>query len=304
MSASVNRTENSDPPSDLEEIEIAEAELIDAYVSGQLSADERKLLEKGLRTSPELLNRLHFARLLAAAAGQVAEDVVPSDSKREVVVSPTKSWWQFGPILGQRPTSAFAAFALIVFIAGAGLFANWLKLRRESQQLTQQLTELERQKSELQKSLSEQQVWTKQIRVQLSELQQKQEAAQRLIDELGKDQNRNQTASSIASLFLFPASRSSETKHELKLDAGTSTVRLKLVVEVTTYREFLVEIRNERDQVITHPKVHAPRSGKILTLTMPTTGLSSGRYSVQLSGISPGGTSEPVANYNFRITTR
>ena len=53
---------------DFEEIEIAEEELIDAYVHSELSADEHKLVEKGLRSSPQLVERLHFARMLARAS--------------------------------------------------------------------------------------------------------------------------------------------------------------------------------------------------------------------------------------------
>ena len=78
MPVTVNSAENGDPPSDqdFEEIEIAEEELIDAYVGGELSLDEQKLLEKGLRASPHLVDRLHFARLLADAAGRAAEGEV------------------------------------------------------------------------------------------------------------------------------------------------------------------------------------------------------------------------------------
>jgi hypothetical protein len=302
--ASVNKAENGDPPGDqsFEEIEIAQEELIDAYVRGQLSADDRQLLEKGLRTSPQLVDRLHFARLLTEAADNATEDQV-SMSGDEILPS-RKSWFPFG-LTSQRPALnlAFAACVLIIFIGGAGLLVGWIRLRRESQQLAEQQAALERQKSELQKSASEQQLATEQLRTELKEEQQKREADQQRIAELIEAQNQKLTGSSgtLATLFLLPSSRSSEVEKELKLPAGTSRIRLQLAVDSIDYRGFLVEVRNSQDKVISQSKAPPPRSGKLVTITILSKLLPPGSYSLQLSGTSPDGTSELVGNYNFRI---
>ena len=91
MPVSVNTVENGDPPSEFEDIDIAEEELIDAYVRNQLSVDERKLIEKGLRTSPQLIDRLHFARLLAGAgfgeAGGGVQLASPASAQHEKAAS-------------------------------------------------------------------------------------------------------------------------------------------------------------------------------------------------------------------------
>src|SRR2546423_4011627 len=130
---SVNRAENDDSPGDFEEIEIAEEELIDAYVRGELSLDERKLLEKGLRASPHLVDRLQFARLLADATDRAVEDEVRSYRQPEQDRLTRKSWWPFGLAGGQRPALnlAFAACMLIHVICGAGLMAGGSRERRE-----------------------------------------------------------------------------------------------------------------------------------------------------------------------------
>jgi hypothetical protein len=302
---SVNRIENGDPPGEFEDIDIAEEELIDAYVRNQLSVDERKLIEKGLRSSPDLVNRLHFARLLADAADRSAEDEVFSDPEP---IEPTpKKWWQFGLTWEQRPAVnlVFAACALIVIVGGSGLLAGWIRLRRESQQLAVQQAELQRQKLELQKSAAEQRLATDQITAQLREEQQKREADQQLIAELQQAQNQKHPPSvaTLATFFLLPTSRASENEKELRPPAGTSRIRLQLAVDSIDYRGFLVQVKNSRDKEIFQSKIRPPRSGKLVTITISSKVLPTGAYSLQLSGISPEGTSELVGNYSFRIAT-
>lgn len=305
MPASVNKTGNGDPPSDqdFEEIQIAEEELIDAYVRDELSVDERKLLEKGLKNSSHLVDRLHFARLLADTADRAQGEVASDQQQQEFPPSP-KPWWQF-VLLGPQPALnlAFVSCALIVVVGGLGLVGGWISLRRESQQLAEQQVEFERQKLELQKSASEQRLATDEIRAQLREEQLKREADQQLIAELQQAQNQKSvpSAATVATLFLLPASRAPENEKELRPPPGTSEIRLQLAVDSIDYRDFLVQVKNSQDREIFQQKIRPPRSGKLITLTVRSNVLPTGGYSLQLNGISAEGTSELVGNYSFRI---
>lgn len=308
MPVFVNRAENGNPPGDqdLEGFDIAEEELIDAYVRGQLSLAERTLLEKGLRSSPQLVERLHFARLLADAADRAREDLALPPQREDSVLSP-KRWWPFALAWGQRPAFnlALAACALIILIGGAGLLAGWIRLRRESQQMAEQQAALERQKFELQQSGAERRLVTEQLRNQLEEEQQKRDADQQLIAELRRAQSRESTASAtIASLFLLPASRSSETEKELRTPARTSRIRLQLAVNSIDYHGFLVEVKNSQDKEVFRQKLLPPRSGKLVTVTIPSQMLPAGAYSIQLSGTAPDGATELVGTYSFRIAVQ
>jgi len=302
---SVDGIERGNPSGDqkFEEFEIAEEELLDAYVRGELSLDERRLIEKGLRSSPELVECLHFARLLADAADRSAAAEAVPDRPLDPL-PPARKTWLFGLTWGLGPAFklAFAACALIVLIGTAGLFASWIKLRRESRQLAEQQAALERQKLELQKTASEQQLAADQLRAQLREAQQQRESDQQRIAELIGAQNQKPTGSAgLATLLLFPASRSSGKDKELKLSTETSKIRLQLAIDSIDYRSFLIEIRNAQERVILQPKASAPRSGRIVSTTIDKKLLPTGTYSVQLSGISPDGATELVGNYNFRI---
>jgi len=304
----VNRAENNNPAGDFEEIEIAEEELIDAYVRGELSLDERRLLEKGLRSSPELVERLHFARLLAGAADRSAAAEAVTDRPLDPLPSARKTWWPFGLRLRPRPAfqPAFAASVLIIVIGAAGLLTGWLRLRRESQQLAEQQTALERQKSELQKFASEQRLATEQLRTELEAAQRQRAADQQRITELvaAQSQKSNASSATVATLFLPRLLRSSSEPEKLRPPAGTSKIRLSLAVDSIDYRGFLVEVRNKQDKVIFPQKVRPPRSGKVVMVTIPNRLLPTGVYTVQLSGISRDGTSELVGNYSFRIVGR
>jgi hypothetical protein len=165
--------------------------------------------------------------------------------------------------------------------------------------LAEQQAALERQKLELQKSASEQRLNNEQLAAQLREAQQKLEADQQTIAALQQAQNEKPLPTAIATLFLLPASRSSD--NEKKLPAGSSGIRLQLAVDSVDYKSFVVQLKNSQDKIIFQPKVRAPSSGRVITVTVGGKVLPAGAYSVQLSGISPEGT-ELVANYSFRIT--
>ena len=84
----------------------------------------------------------------------------------------------------------------------------------------------------------------------------------------------------------------------------TMRIRLQLAVDSIDYRRFLVEVKNSQDKEVFQQKVPSPRSGKLVTITISSKVLPAGAYSLQLTGISPDGTSELVGNYNFRIASR
>jgi hypothetical protein len=303
---SVNKAEKRGPPGgeDFEEIDIAEEELIDAYVRDQLPGDQRQLIEKGLRSSPQLTDRLHFARLLADAADRAAE--AEATSPRGESRPPRNSWWPFGLTWLSQPAFnlAIAACVLIIFIGAAGLLVGWIRLRRETQQIADQRAALEQQKSELEKSVAEQRLAAEQATTELKNKQQKLEADQRRLDERiqAQTQKPNGSSANIATLFLTPSVRSSDTGKELSPPPGTSKIKLQLAVNSIDYRGFVVEVKNSQDKVIFRPKIPAPRSGRVVSVTIPSHVLPPGSYGLQLSGISSDSTAELVGNYSFRIT--
>jgi hypothetical protein len=289
-----------------EEIEIVEEDLVDAYVRGELSLQEQKLLEKGLRSSPHLVERLHFARLLAAAANAAPEGEL-SSSPLDSLPAPRKAWWQIGLAGALRPPAfqtAFAACALVIFIGTVGLFASWMRLRQETRQLAEERASIEQQKLKMQQSAAEQKTAADRVSAELQEAQKTIEANQKLIADL---QARNQKTATpisgtIATLFLLPTTRSGGQK-ELKPLATDSKVKLQLSVESIDYSHYQVIITNSLNQVVSRNHLSSPRAGKLVTVTVPLRLLPPGEYGVELSGISASGPVS-VSEFAFRITER
>lgn len=307
MAVSANRAGNGDPPrdEDFEEIEIAEEELIDAYVRGELSLDERKLLEKGLRTSRQLRERLHFAKLLADAADRTSAHEVSSDRLQEQRPKARESWWPFWLTFAPRPAfqMAVATVAVVAVIGGAGLLVDRISLRRQSQHLAAERAALEQQKLDLQKSLAEQRIAIDQITTKLREAEQKRETDEQRIAELTQVLDQKSAASSVAvvaNLSLSPIFRSGH-EQEFTPDPRASKIILHLVVDPVDYVGFVAQIKNSQDKEIFNSPLSRPRSRKIVTITISSKKLPPGLYTIQLSGTTPEGQTEPVSNYSFRI---
>src|SRR5215831_11201699 len=58
-------------PRYLEAVEAAEADLIDAYVRGELPQSDRRQFESRFLTSPQRRNKIEFARALAAVTAEL-----------------------------------------------------------------------------------------------------------------------------------------------------------------------------------------------------------------------------------------
>lgn len=289
------------------EIEIAEAELIDAYVRNDLSAEERELLEKGLRSSSRLAGRLHFARMLAAAADSVRQ----SDS--EGALPP---WWKriLGFSVVPRPAfqMALAGCAILVILGGIGLFAGWMRLRTESHRLAQERAAMEQQRLELEKRLTDQQFRTDRIAVELQKTRQQQEADEKLIAKLQQGQKRNDqaeatTTSTVASIFLRPGSIRSAGGNELSISESATAIRLNLVLENDEYAKYNAEVKTPQGARILQQKGLRParsRSGPILSLRVSSRRLPPGDYSVSVTGVTSTGAVDPVNYYTFRVTAK
>lgn len=106
----------------LEELNVAEEELMDEYAGGELSAAERASFEGHFLSTPERHRKLRFARAFTRYSSEEAE---PSPAPAEA--SPAKltlaerlrAFWRGQPVL----LRAAAAFAVVVILAGAWWFS-------------------------------------------------------------------------------------------------------------------------------------------------------------------------------------
>jgi hypothetical protein len=105
----------------------------------------------------------------------------------------------------------------------------------------------------------------------------------------------------LATFFLLPSSRGSGEENELSPPGAASKIRLQLGVDSIAYRNYVAVIKNSQDQETFRQKLRAPRSGKLVPVTISRQVLPPGAYSLQLSGVSTSGEIEAVGSYSFRI---
>ena len=277
-----------------EELELAEEELIDAYVRQELSPEEEEQFKARLMQSPRLVERVNFAQALAEKADStlpdadfVERDFVEQDLvERDLVeppifvspaTQPTPGWWAR---LFSKPAfqAAFATSVVLLLVGGVTLSYSWLQLRRESERLASERTELQRQKDELQKRSTEQQGSIEQLTADLQRAREQQTQDQPQIKQAqdqpqikpaqdqqqitqAQDQQRSKPElpskpkeraqplfAAVSSLVLTPGSlRSGGSDQVLKIGPNTSVAELKLQLEENDYRRYRVIVENVDD---------------------------------------------------------
>ena len=281
-----------------EEMEVAEDEIIDAYVGNELSREDREGFEKNLITSPRIRKRVEVAKLLALRASQHQLEPVAAPSvapKREV------STWSWKSIF--RPSSAFArlAFApvaLVLLIGVPVLFIDWLRIRQESNRLYALRAELERENKNLKAENNEASSETQ----RLSEELKKQEAENsRLNDEIERALSRPSQPPTIPILLLISGARASEgSNRDIKLPREPAIFELTMRLEEAKFERYSVTVKTIEQRVISGPHEIRTR-GKTLKLRLPSSRFKPNDYIVTVSGVPSSGTPVEIEDYTFRI---
>jgi hypothetical protein len=118
-----------------EELLIAEDELIDQYLSHELSESEREQFKNHFLSTPERQRKLRFGQAFSTYADSVEpvreQDAVGQeaiDGIRDVPEPPPKPWYsRFLPV--QNPLLAYSLTAAVVLIAGSLSWVGWNYLR-------------------------------------------------------------------------------------------------------------------------------------------------------------------------------
>jgi hypothetical protein len=285
-------------------IEIAEDELIDAYVRNRLSAEDRKQFETKLLGSERIAERVEFARLLSKSG--FSRPVNDESSK--------VSWWRglFDFSLTPNPamSGAVAGVAFLIVLGIPGSLV-WMQLRNESTRLALERAAIEQQKQQLAQEIADRQSKTNQLATDLQSAKEQQERLQQQLQAMSEQlatTSQQSTISTIASTLLFPYStRSPGQANELIVRPSASTIELKLALEADEYKVYQATIKSAGNpNVFTRQRLRSRRSGqdRIIILQFPSGSVSSGEYSISVSGLTPSGTYDPVADYRVRLSKK
>lgn len=279
-----------------EEVEIAEDELIDAYIRDELSPAELQKFGNLLR-NPRIVERIKFARILNTATSPVL-------TTQKTKQGPAKRDWKaLISSLFRLPGTGLAFATLAVLLLSGIVFVDWLRLRESSRQLNLERAELQRQNQALAS-----QVQTE--KQQLNDEKKNAEALNAKLQQALENQERSAPLVLMAPLLLFAgSSRSSGGSNDLVLSSKPETVRLLLALETDEYSRYNAEVRKGVGGPIVYRKSHLKpttnKSTRMIDLRFPSVLLTPYDYIVNVNGVKePPAVPQFVGSYNFRVVAK
>lgn len=302
-----------------EQVGVIEDELIDEYLYGELSENERQKLGQILQSDPLQQRKLQLAEDLGTfAGGAKAVRVEPA------AVAPGKdnSWWHSlrDSFRFQNPVIGFSlALALLLLSVPVGVWALFKVQRLEARLARQEVaqpTAIGREQ-ELRRQLEQQNARLDEL---AAELQRAQEQRAQLDDEIAalKSQERPPAHATtrtpapsqptVASVFLpLMQSRSQGLEPTLNIPPGAARAQLILDLDVVNpvgYKSFKAEVY-EVDGSLIESRNNLSRQkrggGNRVILSLPAGSLRSGEYRTVLTGLTKSGQQEPIGIYYFRV---
>lgn len=273
-------------PDYLGALESAEADLIDAYVRGELGESDRRGFERRFLISASRRTKLEFARAFAkvAAESKPAESAAGRQrSGLETLVSAFRRW---------NPAFQFAvAFATLICVAGA----SWLIVENKAMHSRVAVLEAQRRNLEIREQG---------LRRQLSE---EQSRAGSLTAELLQRPSPNAThVPTLASLILLPGLSRADTRVEqLVLSPSVQLARIEIQLEARDdYPRFRAELRTRGGEELlerSNLTKHRTADSYSVILDVPASVLAAGDYELALKGVLNDQSVQDVGYYYFSV---
>ncbi len=258
-------------------IEAAEADLIDAYVRGELPSADRRRFEARFFLSPQRRSKVEFARALARVAAE--SDISP------VAVARPSAWQAFLEMLRSwNPAMQFAAgMAVLVLVAGT----SWLAIRNGA--MRSQVATLQAEQREAVRREAG-------LRQQLGE---------RAAPESQKPPATSEHTPLLASLVFLPnVVRSAGTVPQMTLTSGAQLAHLEIQLEPRDdFPHFRAELRTRAgEDVLSRANLTRRRTdgGYAVAFDVPASALAAGDYELALKGIAGDQTTD-IGYYYFRV---
>lgn len=274
---------------DFQELLIAEDELVDDFVRGEISEEDRARFESHFLCTPERRRKLRFAATLREYL-QVHWISVPNRRIPSPKRGTLRSFLDWLLKLMPHPTPAWgAATAALLLAVATGVWstAGYLRVQDELDQVSAERGALLEERENLQE-----QVAIERSRAEEAEARGRAEALP------------PRPADAIAFTLTPGLLRGAGELARIRIPSGSSLVALQLDIgldEYSRYRAVLHEA--EGDEVWAQAKLEARTvsTGAMVVLTLPSQLLPPGDYYVQLDGVIDVDTTEGLGRYDFRV---
>jgi hypothetical protein len=281
----------------------AEDDLVDQYVRGELSAQERERFERHFLISKRRREKVGLARALLQLQSSSATSVSPSSAKeRPTAVLRWKLLLDSLRSPGPALSYAFAAAALVLLMAGFWLRSELSDSRGEVACLQTEGTAQESRREQLQSQtivqghqIEELSARKAQLEHELARLRQKANAAER----------EHRVRPNFLTLILTPGYRSTEGPNHLTVPRGASIVRVQLSFNPgDDYPSYQVQLHTAGGDPVRNWKGLRARlagSERAVSVDVPAKLLNPGQYELMLEGVATSGEADTLGYYYFNL---
>jgi Flp pilus assembly protein TadG len=269
-----------------EQLSIAEDELIEEYLQGELSETERERFEGGYLASPALRERLDFARALKA-------NLLLRESAQKLRDRAGRSF------PGGRGTAlrVSLAFALVLVVAGSFISFQYVQTRRELDRGVAEKADLLRRETELRKQVAD-------LKARAESLMQEADPAR---NPASKPKPISDHSESVVAAFALTATlvRDSGVTQTLNLSREVTEVALTLSTREGLPGPFRATLRTVTGSTVWRTRDSSPLLAEkppgSVTVRIPASRLPNNDYILTLSRVGPGGRAQDAADYYFRV---
>ncbi len=284
-----------------EQLLVAEDELIDAYVRGELGGRKRERFESYFLSSPRQREKVKIARALVDCATQ-SSVAVSQDAESRKPNNRRQSFLDTIGINNWTLRLALAAAALVIVVGGSLFIIETVRLKNQVEQIQAERAEAQRREQELQQQIAEQGAHNERL---AAELQRERSERELLEQEMARAQR--SSLNTITFILMPGLVRGTDEPKRLVIPRGAELVRINLDFEQGNYKSFRATLETVDGKRIWSSGPLAARSnkaGKIVTLELPAPLFTKGDYIVTLSRVGAGGSLEPVGEYYFTVVKK
>jgi hypothetical protein len=272
-----------------EEMLATENDLIDAYVRGELSENERMKFEAAYLRSPQRREKVEFARTLSQVSALARQPVQVQE------ISLRKKMWAAFSVQRAIRQWALAAAVVVIAMSAAWLMVQNQRLRAGLRQAQAGQAELRREEDALRQQIAG---LEGNPRDQAQENRQGSEVA-RLEPLSGPDVTLRLTPGAIRD--------TAEPQKTLLLPPATSGVRLQLMLDSDEYKTYEAVLLTAEGKEVARGKALQSRpvgGNAAVVWRLPAHSIPAGEYIVQLTGQLAAGSQEDLQPYTFRVLRR
>ena len=292
-----------------EALSVAERDLIDAYVHGELEGAALEQFKSHYLASPLRRGRVKFAEAFQVFAERsAAAEAGSSDSARRAA-QPERAGW-FSMLSASWPRLAWQwglpAAALILLIAGGWLAFENIRLRQHAAEALARREELLQRERELLKEVDAKRSANSSAEQELARLRSERE---RLEQELANAKSRRDSNSPgegrVVSFDLAAPLRGVAPVPTVSIPSGTSFVSMQLHLEPNDYLAYRVALLNQSNQTLWRSgklKAKTTGEGQAIRVSFSAGSLKSQAvYVLRVAGIAADGTVAVISDYSFRV---